>query len=306
MNLDHREKVKRWKLAIQHFDFDVEHIPGVDNIIADGLSRWCQLPTEPTTTHLNVVTSSQEPRMIPASIYNQIKQYHNSTVGHLGVDKTIARCEHNNITWPTMRSDIKTFIQRCPACQKMSQIKHHIHMSPFTTAAYGVMDRVCIDSIGPFPIDEDGNRYIIAMIDAFSRWVMLVPAPDATAVSAASALLKWMGFFGIPSNIVSDNGTQYVNELITKFLKILRVNHIKINAYSHEENAIVERANKEVQRHLRAILYERKVKRQWSQALPLVQRIINAQVHTTIGVTPAQILFGNAVDLDRQLFNITP
>jgi transposase InsO family protein len=305
MNLDHREKVKRWKLAIQHFDFSIEHIPGVDNIVADGLSRWCALPTEPTA-YINAIASMDDLHMIPPTIYNQIKQHHNGTVGHLGVDKTIARLAKADMSWPTLRSDVKTFIKRCPACQKMSQLKHHIHMNPFTTASYGAMDRVAIDSIGPFPSDDNDNRYIIVIIDAFSRWSMLVPTKDATAKSAAQALLQWFGFFGIPSNIVSDNGSQYVNSLITEFLNELRINHIRINAYSHEENAIVERANKEVTRHLRAILYEKKVKRQWGQALPLVQRIMNAQVHTTLGVSPAQILFGNAVDLDRNLFNIPP
>jgi hypothetical protein len=185
----------------------------------------------------------------------------------------------------------------------MSQIKHHIQMSPFTTASYGPMDTVNIDTIGPFPADEQGNKYVIVIIDAFSRWNMLIPTVDATAKSAAYALIQWMGFFGIPSNIVSDNGTQYVNTLIDDFLSVIHTEHTRINAYSHEENGIVERANKEVQRHLKAILYERKTKKAWSSALPLVQRIMNAQVHSVIGVTPAEILFGNSVHLDRNLFN---
>ena len=41
----------------------------------------------------------------------------------------------------------------------------------------------------------------------------------------------------------------------------------------------------------------------WSTYLPLVQRIMNSSVHNTIGATPAKILFGNAVQLDRQILN---
>jgi hypothetical protein len=41
MNLNVKQKVQRWKLAIQGFDFDIEHIPGKQNIIADGFSRFC-------------------------------------------------------------------------------------------------------------------------------------------------------------------------------------------------------------------------------------------------------------------------
>ena len=38
-------KVVRWKLAIQEYDFDIEHIAGKNNPVADGLSRFCQFPT---------------------------------------------------------------------------------------------------------------------------------------------------------------------------------------------------------------------------------------------------------------------
>ena len=38
-------KVVRWKLEIQEYDFDIEHIAGKNNPVADGLSRDCQFPT---------------------------------------------------------------------------------------------------------------------------------------------------------------------------------------------------------------------------------------------------------------------
>ena len=80
-------------------------------------------------------------------------------------------------------------------------------------------------------------------------------------------------------------------------------NHITVMPYSHEKNSIVERANKEVNRHLRAIVFDRKIKENWSLTLPLVQRVMNTTVHSTIGVAPAQIIFGNAIDLDRHVLH---
>jgi hypothetical protein len=73
-------------------------------------------------------------------------------------------------------------------------------------------------------------------------------------------------------------------------------------AYSKEENSIVERENRETGRHLRAIVFHRKMKPTWSKSLPLVQRIFNSNTIATIGVSPAQILFGNAITLDRGIF----
>ena len=69
MNVDHKEKVKRWKLAIQHFDFEVEHISGTDNKEADALSRLVPLP-EKTNTELHVLEQTET---IPT--YNSLKRY---------------------------------------------------------------------------------------------------------------------------------------------------------------------------------------------------------------------------------------
>jgi hypothetical protein len=68
---------------------------------------------------------------------------------------------------------------------------------------------------------------------------------------------------------------------------------------SKEENSIVERANKEVMRHLRNILFDRNVYPNWGDYLPLVQRIMNSCKHRSIGVAPCQIVFGNTIDLNR-------
>ena len=73
-------------------------------------------------------------------------------------------------------------------------------------------------------------------------------------------------------------------------------------AYSKEENAIVERSNKEVLRHLNAILFDKNIVDNWCDYLPLVQRIMNATTHSSIGVSPASLLFGNSTQLDRGIF----
>jgi hypothetical protein len=91
------------------------------------------------------------------------------------------------------------------------------------------------------------------------------------------------------------------NELVEKLLELLAAENTKIQAYSKEENAIVKRANKEVNSHLRAYAYEHKDRKTWYNYLPLVQCLLNASTHKSIGVSPAQIIVYNDVQLDRQL-----
>jgi hypothetical protein len=94
-----------------------------------------------------------------------------------------------------------------------------------------------------------------------------------------------------------------VNELIQEFIKFTG-SAVKFNiaAPSKEENAIVERANKEVLRNLRGIIFERNFISDRSNNLQMVQRIINATKHARIGCSPAQILFGNVINLNNQIF----
>ena len=69
----------------------------------------------------------------------------------------------------------------------------------------------------------------------------------------------------------------------------LGADHHLTTAYSKEQNGLVERQNKEVLKHLRNIIHDRRVASKWSKYLPIVQRIINTSVNRTTGVAPADI-----------------
>jgi hypothetical protein len=168
---------------------------------------------------------------------------------------------------------------------------------------YTAMERIYIDSIGPLKEDTKGNRHIIVIIDGFTRWIELYAVPDVTAeVAARVALLDWVGRFGVPAQIMTDNGTQYANTLWEQLALLMGSEKLESFPYSHQENSIVERANKEVIRHLRAILFDRHIQHtDWSTYVKLVQRIMNAHPVTTTGITPAELLFGNAVSLNDRI-----
>ena len=72
------EMVIRWKIAVQEYDFDVEHIPGPQNIVADGLSRL--IPTgDETSASLKTTTdasSSEIPNILatrPLHFYTDVR-----------------------------------------------------------------------------------------------------------------------------------------------------------------------------------------------------------------------------------------
>ena len=318
-------KVVRWKLAIQEYNFDIEHIAGVTNIVADSFSRFCNFPIkeeETTEDMCDYVMGLLDEFEIPRDKFKIIAACHNTFVGHHGINRTCKKIENylttgtqiyfedkqkiNNKTyekptksWPEMKEHVRIFIRRCPCCQKMNKLKVPIHTQPFTIASYFPFDKVAVDTIGPLPPDVNGNKFIIVFIDCFSRYVSLYPVQDTTGLNYAKALIKYLGHHPCPSQLVTDNGTQFKNELTEALNTLLGLNHKFTFPYSKEENGLVERVNKEVMRHMRNIIFDLRIKNQWSDYYPLVERIINTQVHSVTKVSPAQIIYGNSIDLDR-------
>jgi hypothetical protein len=199
------QKVKRWKLAIQQYDFDIQHIPGRLNQIADGFSRLLEVPeemvmwmNEPLADEMRTSHSMAfcfagssgdfasdtllwlSEYEIPKDKESIIAQHHNESVGHHGIQRTIASILKEdadgrplNQAWDGMRVHVKRFIQRCPCCQKMSYLKVPIHTHRYTVASSRPWDRINMDRIGPLPPNgrDSAPQYtsILVIIDCFSR-----------------------------------------------------------------------------------------------------------------------------------------
>ena len=226
-------------------------------------------------------------------------------IGHGGVERTLTKLSQlvpKELHWHNMRKDVCTFIRQCPCCIFMQPSKRLISTSaPYNMSVSYPNDRVNIDTVGPLPPDGEGNTHIIAIMDVFSRFIELYPVNGPTAYNAFRALTNWCGRYGIPNETLSDNGPEYVNHIISELTTYFQTNHVTIHPHSHEENTIIERAIQEVQRHLRNIVFDIRVKNEWSLYLPLIQRIMNATKHSALGCAPAEIIYGRALELDQNL-----
>lgn len=157
-----------------------------------------------------------------------------------------------------------------------------------------------MDWIGPIQFMSETNpMYILVIIDTFSRFVELYATQDKSAIETAKYVHQWICRYGSPLTIRTDQGGEFVSGLMAEYERITGIHHHFNVAYSHEENSIVERANKEVMRHLRAIFMEGGIAECMEEDLPTVQRIMNAATHKSINAKPADLMFGNGVNLDR-------
>ena len=119
------------------------------------------------------------------------------------------------------------------------------------------------------------------MIDAFSRWVELFPTKTTGASEAAGCIFQHFGRFGTPDVIHTDQGPAFRNELFSELSRLSQVEHSFATAYSKDE--------KELMRHLRAMLFDARVHDKWSDSHLLVEsdpRITEYPVHLYVLFTP--------------------
>ena len=311
INVTFTGKVLRWKLYLQDKDFDLFHVPGKEEhqFVPDALSRLCtnHVPPPPTLADRRIV-ALRPVMVLPPDIHARLSKVHNSKVGHWGLDicKRRLREAHQRQRGRDITDRmISEFIRQCPACQVMSRMRLQIKAHRFTCASYSPFEVLHLDHIGPLTKDAHGHEYILVIIDAFSRWVELFPTKSTTAAETASMILNHVGRFGSPEVIHTDQGPAFHNDLVIELVRLCGIEQSFATAHSSEENGIVERANQEVLRHLRALLFDSRVHDKWSfEQLPLVQRIMNTVEKTSTGVTPADLILSHSIRLSSHI--LTP
>lgn len=227
-----------------------------------------------------------------------LKRFHGSLSGHHGINRTVNMLRSAGHNWLYMRGDVHKFVSQCGVCQVVNPIHSVISTPKFTTSTTAPMQRVAADTIVDLLPTEDGYLHCLVIVDMFTRWVELYPLKTLTAAETRHAFNNYFCRFGAPAEVLTDNHGQFENHLLAKYFKESFTFHPTIAAYSHEENGIVERLNRELEKHLRPFQLDEHNYAHWNKHLPFVQRIHNSAVHSAIGVTPAQLLYGTAVQLD--------
>jgi hypothetical protein len=117
-------KVRRWKITLQEYDFSIDPIPGKENVAADAFSRLLPISVE-------VLCILQELR-IPQDKYNLLSSVHNTVVGHHhGLERMISKLHTLKHKWKEMRTHARTYINNCPCCQKMNNVRVANKTHPF-------------------------------------------------------------------------------------------------------------------------------------------------------------------------------
>ena len=223
--------------------------------------------------------------VVPPSLIKQALAFcHSSGVTvHAGYMKTI-RFASSLFYWPSMYSDLRTFISKCDVCQKRKAAttsKAEVGAMPAVSAP---MQRVGIDLIGRLPESKEGHCYILCITDHFSRFTWLKPLKSKTKESMVKAFTEFTLENGTPISICADRGTEQRNELFLSMCQALGTKIRFTTAYRAMSNGSTENRNREVGNLLAFFLKAKGG--EWCNYLRETASSLNASHHSTIGDTP--------------------
>ena len=98
------------------------------------------------------------------------------------------------------------------------------------------LSEISIDTLGPLPEDEAGMRYIILIVDNFSKFVGLYPSNSTSTRNFVKAFLSWVGIFGVPKTLRSDVGSQFTSNMAQQLKDLLKYQHIVVVPYHPQAN----------------------------------------------------------------------
>ncbi|TNC94059.1 MAG: hypothetical protein FD121_1631, partial [Gallionellaceae bacterium] len=223
--------------------------------------------------------------------------------GHYGRKKTL-RLLHERFWWPQAERDVKLYVRMCDLCQRSK--KFGFKKAPMQLFEVGSPNQVvAIDLVGPLNRTARQHRYVLTMIDHFTRTVAFGASSSCTAEKAIEMFFdRWVSVYGMPESIHSDQGTHFENTIMDGLCEYWNVRKTRTTAYRPSANGLCERANRSLKETLTRLLQQHS--EDWDELLPKVQISLNSVEHETTEYSPFELTFGRKMRLPIDLLLDNP
>lgn len=204
---------------------------------------------------------------------------------HLGISKMKALAR-SHVWWTGLDHDLEVLVKNCPACAEVKQAPPKAPLHPWTWPSRP-WQRIHVDFAGPFM-----KKMFLIVVDAYSKWGEVIEMNQTTAAETIMALRQLFANHGIPEQIVSDNGPQFISSDFAAFLKMNGVQHTRSSPYHPATNG-------EAERFVRTFKEAMKTSR--GDGLTLPHRINNFLLtyrttpHMTTRTPPCELLMGRSL-----------
>jgi transposase InsO family protein len=244
---------------------------------------------------LYVVQGQEYKLIVPTAVRKKLITDIHHSAGHGGISKVVY-IARGHYYWPGMEDDIRTQIRKCLECQ-LTKGKLPRDKAPFQpTLVNQPFERIAIDISGPFHRSRHGYRYILAIIDYFSKFPVLIPLRQVDAETVARKVFKhWISLFGAPEIIHSDRGANFEAELFKEQCSLFGIKKTRTSPYYPQSDGLVERLFRTIKPLVSATVHSRQIP--WCEALPFVEMGLRCSMQATTGYSPFEVMFGKRMRL---------
>jgi transposase InsO family protein len=242
--------------------------------------RW----ENPVEAHLRLV--------VPSSLKQEVLFFcHDAkSAGHLGQTKTLLRLKQSFL-WHNMAQDCRLYVASCSVCNKNKKQCVKPKASLRSYHAGFPMERVHLDILGPFNISDQGNSYVLMLIDQFTKWVEMAAIPDQTAETVAKKFLThFIVTFGCPLEVHTDQGRNFESSLFKTFCELFQITKTRTTPYRPSSNGQIERYNRIVLQMIRCYIEGKHSA--WDRDLPLLSMALHSMENRQTGFTPNRMMLG--------------
>ncbi|XP_068225272.1 uncharacterized protein [Palaemon carinicauda] len=197
--------------------------------------------------------------------------------------------------WPGATADILRYCRSCDICQRTTS-QGRVKKAPPQTVPIitELFAKVAVDIVGPLsPPSEDGHRFILTLVDCATRYPEAIPLKRIDSISCAEALLSIFTRIGIPKEVLSDRGRQFVSSVMEEVHKLLNIKPIFTSPYHPQANGYCERFNGVLKSIIKKICSD--YPRCWHRYLPCALFAVREIPNNTLGFSPFELIYGRNV-----------
>nr|GFB11469.1 reverse transcriptase domain-containing protein [Tanacetum cinerariifolium] len=227
----------------------------------------------------------------PLQVEYVMKEIHEGSCSmHAGPRSIVAKAIRLGYFWPTMHKDAQDMISKCSDCQIHRPVTRHPQqpLTPITTP--WPFYKWGIDIAGPFSEGPGKVKFLIVTMDYFTKWIEAKAV--ATITGEQVKKFVWDNIvcrFGIPGEIISDNGKQFADNPFKDWCDKLNITQHFTSVKHPQSNGLIERTNRSLWEGIKARLGEKN--KNWVEELPYVLWAHRTMIKSSHGDTPFSLTY---------------
>lgn len=224
--------------------------------------------------------------VVPKGLRWRIAKLYHDDVGHPALENTLKRLL-NDFWFPRARNYLKNYLKSCVECCYCKEpIKKECEL-------YGMdipkipFEVLHMDHLGPFIKSRRGYEHLLVIVDALSRYTVLVPVKSTKTKPVLDAMNQLTLYFGMPKILVTDRGTAFTSSNFEGYCSENDIQHIKVAVRTPRANGLAERVNKSVLSYLKSTVEDLK---DWDSEVRKLQWTMNTTVNSTTKYAPIELI----------------